>query len=205
MTWDKLKKQLIKKVEFQIQEMPPPLDEIKKKVVLEAFEVYLAEQLEKPVEERKFYIDDYGGTVYTVQFPKKSFVALRIAAEPKIAQNGTIQWWGLRLPLLVGINGDDKVPIATVFMPNTWDVNVMWEPEDEDRLVILRGNASFKYSWLNDTAYPRFENVFLKEAREKFENDSIQSIDDILTNKQYKSSMDKIKPTLNPNQSLKVI
>lgn len=205
MNWDELKEELTEDIELGIKEGPPLLNKIQKKEVLDAFGEYLVKELKKPVETRKFYQDEYGGIVYVVRFPKRSFVDKKIANEPKIAKNDTIQWWGIRLPLLKGINGDDSIPIATVFMPKFWDVNAMWEGEDVKQLVILRGNINFKYAWLNDTKYARFENTFLKEAREKFDNSEIKSIDDILTNPQYKASMDKLKITLNPVESLKVI
>jgi hypothetical protein len=204
-SWDKLKEELTEEAEFQVQELPPLLNKIQKKEVLEAYEAYLGLELKKPVEERKFYRDDYGGTVYIVRFPKKSFVEKRLANNPKMAKNETWQWWGIRLPLLRGINGDDNIPICTVFMPKHWTPNAMWEGEEVKQLVILRGNETKQYAWLNDTKYARFEGTFLKEARAKFENQEIKSIDDILQNPQYKASLDKIKITLNPCESLKVV
>ena len=83
--WNLLKEELTEEVEVYTKPREPiPLlkNDIQKKEVLNAFFEHYEKEKLKPVEERKFFLDNYGGTVYAIRTPKESFVAKRIAHMP---------------------------------------------------------------------------------------------------------------------------
>lgn len=196
--WEDLKKVLGEDIEIQIKELPP-LDEIKKEEVVEDFKKFLVLELKKPVESRKFYEDKYGGNIIVVRFPKKSYKTLGsgIAKDPKKTANNQWYWWGPQIPERKNESGN---AIITMFMPFAWNPTSMWEEEDKKQFVILRGIMKQEYRWLNDTQYHKSEAKFIKEAKARFNNPEIESIEDI-----DRSEMDRIKYTFNASQMLKVV
>jgi len=213
--WNQLKEDLTEDVQVYIPEEIPLLkNDLQQKEVLNAYWDYYEKEKLKPVEERKFYKDDYGGTIYAIRTPKESFVAKTIANIPVKFYNKKTdltfwRWWGLRLPFLTNIVNDGKVPIITAFIPISWfdKKSIPWEGEEIKKIGIWRGDITIKYRWLTDTkgVYGRWESKFLIEARKKWDDSSIKSIDDILLKPQYRASLGQLDITINPIESLKVI
>lgn len=201
MEWEDLKKELAEDIEVKIKELDM-LNEKQTEEVVEDFKQFLVKELKKSVEDRKFYEDKYGGTVVVIRFPKKSYKSIGekgIAHDPKRTVNNSWHWWGPQLPERKDSNGN---AISTMFMPSDWNPASMWEEEDTKQLIILRGVMKQEYRWIDDQKgkYARSEAKFIKEAKERFNNESIESIDDI-----DKSEMDRIKYTFNASQMLKVV
>ena len=198
MSWDELKEELAEDLDIQIKELSQ-LNEEQVEEVLEDFKQFLVKELKKPVESRKFYQDKDGGMVVVIRFPKQTYKTRGIARDPVRAKNNTWQWWGPQIPLLRDDNGN---PIITMFLPSDWNPNAMWEEENIKQLIILRGNMTREFKWIDDGkgVYSRKEAKFIKEAKARFNNPEIESIDDI-----DRSEMDRIKYTFNASQMLKVV
>ena len=179
--WNLLKEELTEEVEVYTKPREPiPLlkNDIQKKEVLNAFFEHYEKEKLKPVEERKFFLDDYGGTVYAIRTPKESFVPKRASIPAEFYNKKTDltfwRWWGLRLPFLKNIVNDGTVPIITAFIPIDWftEKSIPWEGEEVQKIGIWRGDVTIKYKWLTDAkgVYGRWESKFLIEARKKWDD-----------------------------------
>jgi hypothetical protein len=198
MSWDELRKELGGDYESQ-QIKITQLNEAEKKKALDLYLVYDLKETKKKAEERKFYKDDKGANIITIRFPKKSFLDFNrpIAAAPIETKKGGWQWWGIQLPLM---KKNGKNPVATLFLPGLSKemVEGFWEPEDKKRMIVFRGVITRKFRWIGEKEYHRPEATFIIEARKRFGNPEIDSIDDI-----DDSEIDSIKYTFNAEQKLK--
>ena len=96
-------------------------------------------------------------------------------------------------------------PVTTISVP-TVVPTVLWEGEDDKQLFVFRGNMTIEYQWLNDKKFGRREKAFIKEAQQRFNDDTIESIEDLKGNPEYWSEVDdRIKYTFNASQKLKVV
>lgn len=199
MSWDELAEILGADYEGQQIDVTQ-LKENEKKKALDAYLAYLVKEVKKKPEDRKFYKGDDEVNIVTIRFPKKSYLDLKtpIAKTPEETKNGGWYWWGIQLPLM-GSNG--KNPIATLFFPGlkAETVEGFWEPEDKKRLIVFRGLMKRDFKWIDDKgAYARSEDKFIIEARKRFTDPEIDSIDLI-----DQSEIDSIKYTFNAEQKLK--
>ena len=187
MSWDELDKvfQTHKeksKVEFQ--------EALKKAVILTDKQIveiapkymaHFAQESAKPKKDRRiFYNEMHGGFIVAIQFPAQAemetLISNKVAAAYKRTKDNAWYWYGPKLFLIDAI--------STVFMPEEWEVdkNFGWMKENSKHwLFIFNANVSRDFKWLDDpdNTYGRVEWKFIKEARDRFNDNSINTIDDI--------------------------
>jgi len=193
--WSKITSKLNKTYKAGIKPLEM-LTEAQIKEVMEEYDIHISEQLEKDVDGRRLFKDKYGGWIITLRFPCKEDTASSYR-DPKISSNGATMWWGPRMALL------DNT-ICTVFFPKEWKEGEMFgfsEVHSRAWLFTYRGNIKIEYTWIGEK-FAKSESQFIKEAIVRFDDNTIENIEDIRQNKKYKSEMGAIKYTFNPNQFL---
>lgn len=161
------------------------------------------------------------GVIVAILFPTKADkTATRASDYKQVESNKSWYWWGCKLALTGSI--------ITMFMPEDWDVRTVTKVKNKKTgkleikinregskfgwaseaakgwIYIMRGRMTRQFKWIGDAKNSeRSEVVFLREARKRFDDEEIKTMDD-LSETQW-NEVDRIKYTFNPVQLLKRI
>jgi hypothetical protein len=201
MSWEDLK-QSLSSTYRQNQQALEELTAEQVEKIEDTYITHIQTQMKKPtISERDPFEDEFGGFWLGLRFPSKNpeLDNPSTYAEPKVAKNGSTQWWGPRYAMMNG-------SVITVFFPEGWKQGKggqfgFTNEKTHQWIFVYRGTLKIEYKWIEDPKkkYARPEPVFLQEASERYGR-PIKSIEEVEI-----GDMGQRRFTFNPNQIIKVL